>query len=45
IDEEEGPAEPIIFQDFSDEEGSEEGVDDAMETDKEDKEELEEVSV
>ncbi|GJY37873.1 hypothetical protein Tco_0424237 [Tanacetum coccineum] len=45
VDEEEGPAKPIIFQDFSDEEGFEEGVDDAMETDKEDNEELEEESV
>ncbi|GKA72083.1 small-subunit processome, Utp12 [Tanacetum coccineum] len=44
VDEEEGPAEPIIFQDFSDEEGSEEGGDDVMETDEEDNEELEEVS-
>ncbi|GKC26832.1 hypothetical protein Tco_1034126 [Tanacetum coccineum] len=44
VDEEEGPAEPIIFQDFSDEEGSEEGGDDVMETDEDDNEELEEVS-
>ncbi|PWA97658.1 small-subunit processome, Utp12 [Artemisia annua] len=44
VDEEEGPPEPIIFEDFSDEEGPEEGGDDVMETDEEDNEELEEAS-
>ena len=44
VDEEEGPPEPIIFEDFSDEEGPEEGGDDVMETDEEDNEEFEEVS-
>ncbi|GKD59196.1 hypothetical protein Tco_1296705, partial [Tanacetum coccineum] len=40
VDEEEGRVEPIIFQDFSDEEGSEEGGNDVMEIDEEENEEL-----
>ncbi|KAK9058423.1 hypothetical protein SSX86_023265 [Deinandra increscens subsp. villosa] len=44
VDEGEEPLEPIIFEDVSDEEQSEEEDGDAMETDQEDNEELEAVS-